>query len=365
MKKVISILFLLLVSSVGAQKFEYGLDAHGFLDNREYKSSYQIPQSMLGIRVAPELGFGWGGESRQNPSHHIRAGIDGLCEFSGNTDYDFDLRLYYKYQNKPFTFYLGMFPRADVLGNFPAVFFYDSLTYYRPNITGIYWKYERPKWNASVFLDWTSRQTKTKREAFIWGLSGLYREKIFFAETQMYMYHRAAYGVPVEGDHLHDMGALHIAAGLDFTEKTTLDTLYIRAGYIMGLERRRNDPGNWETPKNLLAECGVEWQGIGVKNIFFAGEGMMVFYQTPYNQGDLYWGDPFYQAKLYDRLDFYLKMMNFNRVEAKFAFALHFTDEGKMSTQQVFTLNIHLGNIRESKAKTDEYFIWQKWFRRK
>ncbi len=363
MKKYISFIFLLITVCVSAQKFEYGLDVYGFLDNREYKSSYQIPQSMLGLRAAPEIGFAWGGENRENPNHHIRAGVDGLCEFSGNKDYDLDLRLYYKYQNKPFTFYLGLFPRADVLSNFPATFFYDSLTYYRPNMAGVYWKYERPKWNASVFLDWTSRQTKTKRETFIWGLSGFYREKIFYTEAQMYMYHRAAYGVPVEGDHIHDMGAMHVAVGLDFTDKTPLDTLYVRAGLMMGMECRRHDPGNWELPKNLLTECGAEWMGIGAKNIFFAGEGLMVFYNTPYNQGDLYWGDPFYQAKVYDRLDLYLKMMNFNRVEARFTFALHFA-ESKMSTQQLFILNIHLGNMRGKKGKDPEPFIWQKWFRK-
>jgi hypothetical protein len=58
-KFIYLILFLLITSQLVGQEVEWEVNMFGFADNREYKCSVQIPQSIMGARIAPEIGIGW------------------------------------------------------------------------------------------------------------------------------------------------------------------------------------------------------------------------------------------------------------------------------------------------------------------
>ncbi|GHT57502.1 hypothetical protein FACS18945_1980 [Bacteroidia bacterium] len=318
-----------------AQRFEWGVNALGFADNREYQSKYQIDQSMFGIRLAPEIGLGFG------DNHHLRVGVDVLKEFGREMNKnDVTYTAYYHFQKEPFSFYFGSFPRKLAVGEFPAPFFQDSLTYYCPNINGFVWRYETAQGNASLFLDWTGRQAVNRRESFTAGSAGIYRKDIFYGKYQYYYRHYALSLVSNEEERIHDNGLLHAAVGVDLSEKTFFDTLYINVGYMMGMERRRNVPGKWNVPQGLFVEAQAEWWRIGIKNTLYAGEGLMIFYQTPYNDGGLYLGDPYYQARIYNRTDLYANIIKSNRVKASFDWSFHY-DGKRLSSQQQFILVIN------------------------
>lgn len=352
-----SLLFSTVFFTTKSQTFEWSADMFGFFDNREYKSSYAIPQTLAGIRLAPEIGVGF------QQHHHIRAGVNGIKDFGKEKLDDVAVTAYYHYDWKPFTFYFGSFSRKIATENFPSVFFNDSIGYYRPNVNGLFWQYEKKKNNISIFLDWTSMQSEKNKEAFIIGSSGIYHYRILYAKYQYYMYHYALRRNPDPSEHIHDNGLMHFALGVDLTEKLPFDTLYVNAGYIRAQERRRNDPGDWENPQGLFIEAQIQWQQIGIKNTFYTGDGMMVFYQTPYNEGDLYWGDSFYQAKTYNRTDLYINIINTKQVNLHFSYSFHFAEK-KVSDQQQLTLRVNLdnNNIKEKENNSRKYF-WNKWIR--
>ncbi len=308
----------------------------GFVDNREYKSDVQKPQSMLGVRLAPLAGLEWS-------EHSVFIGVNALKEFgSANNVYQVLATAYYRYEGENFDFRLGAFPRYETLGDFPAAFFQDSLTYYRPNINGLFWQYKKyDNLRLGVFLDWTSRQTKTQREAFLMGGSGLFRYNVFFLKFNFYMYHRAEKAIEDNSDHIHDMGLGYYAVGLDVSKHVPLDTAYVQAGLLQGMERRRAVTG-WQTPQGLLMEAGVAYKRIGLKNTLYTGEPLMVFYDTYNAERDLYWGDPFYRRKFYNRTDLYADFINTDHIKCRFDVSLHHSS-GNWSTQQQLILNVSLG----------------------
>src|SRR5690554_2982005 len=178
--------FLCFTLNIHSQNIDWEINTHRFADNREYKCSVQIPQSIMGQRIAPEIGLNW------EQHHHIRIGANVLNEFGSDRLIDqVDYISYYAYKKEPFSFYFGNFDREKVYHDFPRAFFYDSLNYYRPNVQGLLWKYEKNKNNLSVFLDWTSRQTDINRETFFMGGSGTYYFHSVFSKFYYYMYHRA------------------------------------------------------------------------------------------------------------------------------------------------------------------------------
>jgi len=350
------LLFFAAVITASAQtNFEWSIGALGFVDNREYQSAYQNDQSMLGIRLAPEIGVGFG------EYHHLRTGVNVLKEFGRDMNKnDVVYTAYYHYNKKPFSFYFGSFPRQFAVGDFPAVFFQDSLTYFQPNLEGFVWRYEKQKGYASLFLNWDSRQSVLQREIFTAGSAGILRKNIFYGKYQYSYRHYALRSISDEEERIHDNGLLHAAVGVNLTEKTNFDTLYINAGYLVGHERRRT-VGRWKAPQGLFVEAQAEWQGIGIKNTLYAGEGLMIYYKTPYNEGNLYSGDPYYQAKFYNRTDLYIKLITSTWANACFDWSFHY-DGYRISSQQQFILTVNIDNKNaKSENKTKKYFWNKKW----
>ena len=350
------LLFFAASAATAQTAFEWSVGALGFADNREYKSAYQNDQTMFGIRLAPEVGIGFGDH------HHLRTGVNVLKEFGrGMNEHDVDYVAYYYYDKRPFSFYFGSFPRSYAVGDFPAAFFQDSLTYYEPNINGLVWRYEKPRGNASLFLSWDSRQSIAQREIFTAGSAGMLRKSVVYGKYQYAYRHYDLRSVSWEEERIHDNGLLHAAVGADLTAKTRLDTLYINAGYLVGHERRRT-VGKWRAPQGLLVEAQADWRGVGIKNTLYAGEGLMVFYKTPYNEGNLYSGDPYYQSTLYNRTDLYIDFITSAWANARFDWSFHY-DGRWLSSQQQFILIINVDG-RQSAAVSRRQTIADKIYQR-
>ena len=57
-----------------AQELLYDLELLSYFDNREYKVDFQRPQTILGMRIAPELGLGTADEKAG--SHKLMLGLN-------------------------------------------------------------------------------------------------------------------------------------------------------------------------------------------------------------------------------------------------------------------------------------------------
>jgi hypothetical protein len=309
-----------------AQKIDWGIELNGFADNREYKSSVQIPQSMLGTRLNPYLGL------RKDSLHSIVIGLDLLKEFgSVKVIDDVDFQMYYRFTGYSFRFTFGSFSKEKIYRTSPRAIYYDSLIYFKPNMNGLLWTFKNNGFKQSVYLDWTSRQTETERETFIMGGFGEFVHKEIFIKNHIYMYHFAGPAIKIPGDHLRDNGVAYLSTGLNLGNTLGLDSISISVGGIMSFERTRN-AGGWQTPAGLLIESTIEHKGFGISNTTYFGEGH-----------NLDWGDPFYRLKKYSRLNIYFMPLLFENTRAKFGISLHFA-EGKVNHQQQFFLKVSLNS---------------------
>lgn len=333
---VLAVVFMTISPSL-SQDIKWKLGFFSFFDNNEFAGSdYAIPQTMAGVRLSPEIGLRW------DSVHLVSGGISLLHEFgSVKTINSISPVAYYYYNSNPVRFMMGAFPRDNALGRYPRVFFRDSVSYYRPNINGMFVEIGRGKSYFNLWLDWTGRQTFTEREAFFTGFSGRYNNGPFFIKHFNYMYHFAEYLDPVVEEALHDNILLLTSAGLDLSEVFTFDRLEISGGWLMGFERARADASGWIRMNGFLAEAVVEYGVFGLTNSFFKGDGLYSFYNDHGN--DLYWGDPLYRAGTYNRTDIFLRFMRKRRISLDLIYSLHFAG-GDVYHEQALKAGIDLNN---------------------
>ncbi len=323
---LLAFFFTVMVHAASAQKLEYDLNLHTFADNREYAKSGRYPQTIFGLRFSPEIGV------LLDSVHRLRAGFNALHEFGSSRFTDkIDPVAYYEFKKSDWNFYMGMFPRHGLVSDYPRAVLKDTFNYYRPNVEGMLLKYENSKWRQVLWIDWTSRQTATDRENFIFGLSGQYKTGVFFISHYAMMLHDAGPAVEIPGDHIEDNGALLVKAGVDLSRKTFLDSLVLNVGGLMSFERVRTI-GGWQTPKGLLLEAQAEYKSFGIINSFYTGEGHNIRY-----------GDQFYTAKQYNRTDLIWRPKIYKGIEGMFALSFHFV-EGVVDNQQAFGLRYNFSN---------------------
>lgn len=306
-----------------SQSFEWNAGYDGFLDNREYYS-IENPQTIFGSRIWGEIG------ADLLDHHSIRAGLNYLYEFG----YDLGSHVpkaivYYRYHAEKIHFLIGAFPRRN-LPAWPLLFLSDTLNYYRPNVEGTMLGYTGRFWRQHVFIDWTSRKTDDRPERFIFGFSGKVHYGLFFLENHFMMAHLAGKGIPDPGFHLRDNGGFNINMGVDLSERVLLDSLVLKFGGLVSLDRIRGvDPG-WQTPAGFLGQLDVRYKSIGFSGLYYRGEGHAFFY-----------GDPFYRLKNYGRIDLYLMPFSNEHVRLKFDLGLHFA-AGELEYSQQILLSVNL-----------------------
>jgi hypothetical protein len=346
MKKLSLTLLLisLYCSSLFSQDFFWQSRFCSFFDNIEFSGSeVKVPQTMAGVMIAPEVGFKW------DSVHSIVGGVNMMHEFGSDNIIDrFYPTAYYEFCRKPYVFIMGAFPRSLALEKYPRMFFQDSVSYYRPNINGIFFQYGSDQRYLNLWLDWTGRQSEDVREAFFVGFSGRYNLGIFYAQHFSYMFHYASRMGPFFHEPLHDNMLFQTSVGADLSGKIFFDRLEGSAGWVMGIERARTGDADWVGKHGLLVEARAEYRFAGIYNSFYACQGLMQFYND--HENDLYWGDPVYRAKVYDRLDVYIDFMKNKNVSLELTWALHFL-EGSLYHEQLLKLRVNLNNLNFSADK--------------
>ena len=333
---IIFFLFLIVVEGF-SQEIKWQVASFPFFDNTEFgKSAFTIPQTMAGIIFAPEAGLRW------DSIHNFNIGVNLLHEFGSPKTIDkFYPTAYYEYDNGPVTFIMGAFPRNKILENWPRLFFADSISYYRPNITGISWEYRQDKKYLNLWLDWTGRQSPTMHEEFFMAVSGRYNVGDFYLQNYGYMFHYAGKMDPVVSEPLHDNGLVCTSLGVDLAKKTGLNKLDINGGWVLGLERSRAERTGWIKMNGFLMEARIEYKVIGLFDTFYKGQGQMYFYST-YND-QLYWGDPVYRAKTYNRSDFYIRFIQNRYVNMELTYSLHYL-ENRIYHEQMLKVILNINN---------------------
>ena len=355
MKKGI-VVFLLLVEGffipIFSQELIWEAGVYNFFDNTEFaKSKLNIPQTMAGVHLTPEIGFKW------NDNHHVFAGFDVMHEYGSDKVIDFfDPVVYYHFTGTQFRFFAGAFPRKQALEKYPRMFFQDSIHNYRPTVNGVFWEFNSDRNYMNVWLDWVSRQTYTRRESFFLGWSGKYNLNVFYGQHFGYMRHFANAINPEINDGLHDNLLTLTSLGIDLSSKTNFDRLEANAGWAVGIERDRSI-GDWQCPQGFLSEIKVEYKGLELYNTYYRGQSQQIFHND--HGSDLYWGNPMYQATTYNRTDCSILFYKSDVVNIKFTWSLHCAEQ-TMYHEQLFNASFYLNNLKKPKQKKYAC-LWDNW----
>ena len=230
---VLMIFILAAATNVAAQEFVWDVDFLGFFDNREFKAPYQKPQTFFGTRVTPEVGVNF------NESNSLKLGASWLEEFGSEKDRNIDILLYYKYNGDKFSATFGTLPRKMLSREYPAVMYYDSLSYFNPFINGVLLQYKKGRNFIEAFCDWRSRQTKVDREIFTLASSGLVNYIRLYAGYFLTVNHFAiTENAPDEQNVVENM-MCNPYIGVDLSRLTLFDLLSIRGGVGMSAIRNR------------------------------------------------------------------------------------------------------------------------------
>lgn len=358
MKRGLVVVLLMLgglLTDAFSQDFLWKAGVYNFFENTEFAhSKVQIPQTMGGVHLAPEIGLQW------DKRHRVFVGFDAMHEYGSNkiTDF-FDPIVYYEFAGKSFRFHAGAFPRRLALDKYPRMFFQDSIRNYRPVANGVFWEYFAEENYMNVWLDWVSRQTDTRRESFFLGWSGRYNLHIFYGQHFGYMLHFAGTMAQDASEGVHDNILTLTSIGIDLASKTDFEQLEANVGWVAGLERNRNFINDWHRPQGLLSEIKVEYRGLELYNTYYRGKGQQVFRNDHPN--GLYWGDPMYRTTAYDRADLSILFYKSNVVNLKMTWALHFAEQ-TIYHAQLFTATFALDNLQKKETKRYRY-LWEHWLK--
>ena len=324
-------------------RFIYDVDFLTYYDNREYKAPYQIPQTIFNFRLSPSIGL----RVRDNAAgrHELVAGVRYTQRLGGNwKDVQFDPTAYYHYAYKGIDLYMGAIPYQKRLNSLPDWLLYDSISYMHPNIQGAYFSYHDHRGFINAMADWRGAQTATRREMFRVLIDGEFHYKGLVVGGLAHLNHTAG---TAENDTLPLYDDLNLGAhiGFDATQYVPLDSLAIKVGYIYGFARDRLHRRTFQ-PQGFYIELYLNWWFLGLKNTFYYGDNLQPFRS---DIGPLMCqGDPFYQSRLYNRLDLFLYLYRSSFVDFYFSYNFHF-DNRRIQEQQQLIVRFNLDGLLSRK----------------
>ena len=319
MKKLVSIIFVLITFTAKSQDIEYQVLFEGIGDNREYFSDIAYPQTIIGVRGAFEFGVKF-------DNHRLRGGLSHLLEFGSDIDAQKPkLTLYYQFKNEQNEFLFGTFPRRDKI-NFPLAMLTDTLLYFRPNIEGIFdeihWKWG----HQNIFIDWISRQTDFNSEIFTAGISGEVFSNNIFLQNYVILTHDAVPIIELPRDQIEDYLGFSVLAGIRTPANSNFNG-YFKAGVLGSSFRDRSIEDGFENAFSFFAEAKGKYKNFGVKSVLNSGGSHRFAY-----------GDLFYRAKNYMRTDVIWYFINHEKVKGVFNLSFHIIDWKELNQQQQLSL---------------------------
>ncbi len=321
----------------------YNVDFATYFDNREYIGPYQTPQTIFSFRLSPTVGLGV--RDPLGGKHHLIAGVHYTQPLGGNwKDAKADPIAYYRYQYKGFDLNMGAIPYTHRYAVLPDWLMYDSIAYNHPNMLGALLAYHDQRGFVEFMCDWRGAQSPTRREMFRLIIDGQYQHKWFFIGGWGQINHKANFKNttihPHEG--VCDDILVEPYIGFNVSSYTPLDSLSLRTGYIVGIQRWRQQD-RYTIPQGLYVELYANWWFIGLKNTLYSGMNLMPYYSE--FGADLNQGDPFYQASFYNRTDIFLYLYRSSFVNFYFSWNMHY-DGHSLAHQQQLIVRFSLDGLK-------------------
>lgn len=290
--------FMVVCVAAGAEspQFTWSVDFRSVFDNREGDEAYTEADTYFFTRLSPEVGLRF--------TEHDR--LSGGVAWTQPVGYDWNGKrvvptLYYERTGR-WGGAVGMFPKTLLHEPLPNFLESDSLNYFQCNIRGVLLQYNGGASFVDLFLDWRQRRTETKREAFDIVFHGQWRPRgrRFFVGCYAMMNHFALTRHAGDDQHIVDNFLVNPHVGIDLSGVTALDSLDIRAGGLLTIERNRAGDA-WKAPGGVWLDVTARWRRIELKNTFYAGGHLFPSFAEHGNR--LYPGEPYYSSNIFNHTD--------------------------------------------------------------
>ncbi len=307
------------------QSVFYNTGLHAFFDNREYFNPYSTPQTIFGARTYIYGGF------KLDENQCFAAGVDYLYEFGeSNQTGHINPIIYFNHNQKGLNLYIGSFPRKDII-DLPLILQTDTFQYYRPNVEGIFMEYKNSWLSQNIWLDWTSRQTKTDKEAFLVGGSGrVILGRYFFMEEHFILMHDAVTALDGEDEHIRDNGGVIAGIGVDLSGRLIFDTLDLFSSFSYSFDQHR---GIYEVKHygGSYSRLNMGFKRLRVSSHLYLGDGQVQLV-----------GDPSYTSEFYSRSDIILRLFDRESIHGEVCLSIHLFP-GIIDLGQSFRILIDFG----------------------
>jgi len=331
-------------------QFIYDVDFTTYFDNREYYKPYQEAQTILNFRLSPQVGLRV--LDRIGGRHELVAGVSYTQRLGGNwRDVQFDPIAYYHFDYKGFDVGMGAIPYTRRIAPMPEWLLYDSLTYMHPNIQGALMQYRDERGFVEFMCDWRGAQTPTRQEMFRLLVNGQYQYKALQVGGLAHMNHKASFAAPNHEFVMDDIHA-HAYLGADVTRYTPFDSLAVRAGYIFGWQRDREVNESFLNHA-LIVELYANWWFLGLKNTFYYGDNLQPLRAR---NAFICLGDPFYQARIYNRTDIFAYLYRSSFVNFYFSWNMHY-DGYRLQHQQQMIVRFELEPLLQELAGRKQPYL--------
>ena len=361
----------------GGAKFVYDVNFNYAFVNNEFDASdgLFVPSgTVAAARVSPYAGL----EINRGVygTHRLMAGIDVMKNFGENpTSFGAEndpslenkalfreITLWYQYARKfgktGFMAAAGVFPRHLCGGKYTTAVFSDGVRFFDNNAEGLMLKWNRPRSNYEVILDWNGLYGTDRREQFnILSYGECYLTGRLYLGWQG-MFHHYANSVNAGGvvdDHL-----LNPFVAYDFTGTVPVEVLTLSAGAYLGYQRDRRISNSLKTPFGGSIVADVRNWRVGLRNELYYGHDLMPFFNDTDNAGIMY-GTNLYMRSgswkvstdgapgIYDNAELYWKPVISEFVYIKISAIAHF-QPGFVGWQQLLILNFDLEKIGKQPA---------------
>lgn len=339
-KAAIFLTLILTFTSITASAIEptWSIDLGSVFDNREGDDKMYEDKTFFHISIAPEFGF------RFTTNDRIAGGAVWTQPLeNGVKNSKLVPTLYYRHESDSWKFSMGLFPRTQLREQLPGFLWNDSLSYFQRNIRGALVQYSHANGFFDAYIDWRQHQTETKREAFNIMFHGEWRpqNKSLLLGSHLLMNHFAKTRHADPSQSIVDNFLVNPYIGIDLSKHTPLDSLMLKAGALVTIERYREYNG-WKTPGGIWIDATFEWKFLGLKNSLYAGGELFPLYSKFGTL--LYQGESYYQSSFYNRTDVYARLLKNKYIELQAQLNFNYAKDNFMFYQRLI-LNIHLGNI--------------------
>lgn len=317
------------VLTMSAQGVTWSVDMNTIFDNREGDDYYSGNGTIFLTRVTPEVELTF-----LDGAHKIAGGVSWIQPCGDDWKrHKAKPSVYYQYRGGDLRMSFGVFPRSQFVNPLPAYLLSDSIAYNEPFVRGLLIQYVKPGGYAELSLDWRSQQSETEREAFNVNFNGeWYPRGVLLLGGHAQVNHLAKRKNAPEGEGVNDDIMVNPYAGLNLSKATALDSLVIKVGALVSLQRSRA-AGGWQNRAGVLVNAIAEKKCVSVEETFFAGKGVMPLY--PMFGTLLNMGDPYFQAPLYSRTDVNLHFIRNRFVNLEASLVFHYTEKAFGFWQQM------------------------------